>query len=171
MTKSILERLIEHNNWANDRIIQACAGLTDAQLDAPPSSATMGAIRQTLLHLVQSQRGYYRLLTAPIDERRKPRPPLAFENLAEVARTSGQDLLALVRDQARLASLGRLHTTDDYWVDPWVVLVQVINHATEHREQIKSMLSGLGVTPPDIDGWSYGESLHILVPVDEAAKN
>jgi uncharacterized damage-inducible protein DinB len=29
-------------------------------------------------------------------------------------------------------------------------MVQSINHATEHREQIKSMLSALGVTPPDI---------------------
>lgn len=36
----------------------------------------------------------------------------------------------------------------------WVIIVQAINPATEHREQIKSMLSTLGVTPPRIDGWA-----------------
>jgi uncharacterized damage-inducible protein DinB len=46
-----------------------------------------------------------------------------------------------------------------------MVLVQVINHATEHREQIKSMLSALGVTPPDIDGWDYGEATQALIPI------
>jgi uncharacterized damage-inducible protein DinB len=44
-------------------------------------------------------------------------------------------------------------------------MLQVINHATEHREQIKSMLSALGVTPPDIDGWDYGEATHALIPI------
>jgi uncharacterized damage-inducible protein DinB len=44
-------------------------------------------------------------------------------------------------------------------------MVQIINHATEHREQIKSMLSALGVTPPDVDGWDYGEVAGALVPI------
>jgi uncharacterized damage-inducible protein DinB len=42
-------------------------------------------------------------------------------------------------------------------------MVQIINHATEHREQINSMLSALGVTPPDLDGWSYGEVTNALI--------
>ncbi len=44
-------------------------------------------------------------------------------------------------------------------------MVQAINHATEHREQIKSMFSALGVTPPDIDGWTYGEATNALIPI------
>lgn len=43
-------------------------------------------------------------------------------------------------------------------VDPWVVIVQTIYHAGEHREQIKSMLSALETTPPEIDGWLFGET-------------
>ena len=50
-------------------------------------------------------------------------------------------------------------------MEPWVVMVQAINHATEHREQIKSMLSALGVTPPSIDGWDYGEVTNALIPI------
>jgi len=33
----------------------------------------------------------------------------------------------------------------------------VINHATEHREQIKAIMTGLGIEPPDLQGWAYFE--------------
>jgi uncharacterized damage-inducible protein DinB len=51
MTENFLEKLLEHNNWANQKIIQACFALSDEQLDAEPHSATKGSIRDTLLHL------------------------------------------------------------------------------------------------------------------------
>ncbi|HEX5810333.1 MAG TPA: DinB family protein [Anaerolineales bacterium] len=162
MADNILVKFFEHNNWANLRIIQACSLLSDDQLDAEPQSATKGSIRGTLTHLVSSQRGYLALLTLPVDER--PRTPLAFTELQESLATSGEDLVTLVRDQPGILP-DRLQTTDGYYVEPWVVLLQVINHATEHREQIKSMLSALGETPPDIDGWDYGEVTRALLPM------
>ena len=55
MAENMLARLFEHNNWANAQIIQACAALSDEQLDAEPLSATKGSIRRTLVHLVASQ--------------------------------------------------------------------------------------------------------------------
>jgi uncharacterized damage-inducible protein DinB len=162
MTENILEKLFEHNNWANLQIIQACSTLSDEQLDAEPQSATKGSIRRTLVHLVHSQQGYLKILTLP-PEARHPAPP-AFSELQEAARTSGEGLLALARDEQQVPKT-RLQTTDGFYVEPWVVMVQVINHATEHREQISSMLSALGVTPPDLDGWTYGEVTNALVPV------
>jgi uncharacterized damage-inducible protein DinB len=163
MTESILVKLIEHNNWANAQIIQFCSTLHDEQLDAEPQSATKGSIRQTLFHLVSSQRGYLSLLTLPVEARQKA--PLAFEQLKESALASGEQLLELVRDEAGKLPQTRLQTTDGYYVEAWVVLVQIINHATEHREQINSMISALGLTPPDLDGWSYGEFTDALVPM------
>ena len=163
IAENILEKLFEHNNWANLRIIQACSALSDEQLDATPQSATKGSIRRTLLHLVSSQRGYLSLLTLPVEARLHAAP--AITDLKESARISGEGLLALVRDEPGQDLKPQLQTTDGYFVEPWVVLVQVINHATEHREQIKSMLSTLGVTPPDIDGWDYGEATNALIPI------
>ena len=163
MTENILAKLFEHNNWANLQIIHACSALSDEQLDAEPQSATKGSIRLTLLHLVASQQGYLLLLTLPI-EARLHAPP-AFAELQKAASLSGEGLLALARDEPSERLKTQLQTTDGYFVEPWVVMVQVINHATEHREQIKSMLSALGVTPPDIDGWSYGEVTNALIPI------
>ena len=77
---------------------------------------------------------------------------------------SGEGLLALAEGEQKPFE-ARLKTKDGFHTEPWVVMLQVINHATEHREQIKSMLSALGVNPPDIDGWDYGESTQALVPI------
>jgi uncharacterized damage-inducible protein DinB len=166
VTNQILVKLFEHNNWANIQTIQACSELNDEQLDAEPHSATIGNIRQTLLHLVSSQRGYLGLLTLPVEERLKQRTPLAFHELKESAISSGEGLLALLKDESRTPT-ARLETTDGYYVEPWVVFLQIINHATEHREQINSMLTALGLTPPDLDGWSYGEFTNTLVPIEK----
>jgi uncharacterized damage-inducible protein DinB len=117
------------------------------------------------VHLVSSQRGYLALLTLPVEAR--PNTPLEFAELQESARISGEGLVALVRDEPVKPPKPRLQTKDGYYVEPWVVMVQVINHATEHREQIKSMLSSLGVTPPDIDGWDYGDVTKALMPISE----
>jgi uncharacterized damage-inducible protein DinB len=163
MAENLLVKLFEHNNWANLQIIQACSALSDEQLDAEPQFVTKGSIRRTLLHLVSAQQGYLSLLTIPV-EARLDIPP-TFAELQESARISGEGLLALARDKSVKPLETRLPTMDGFFVEPWVVMVQIINHATEHREQIKSMLSSLGVTPPDIDGWDYGEVTNALIPI------
>jgi uncharacterized damage-inducible protein DinB len=162
MSETSLVKLFEHNNWANMQIIQACSTLSDEQLDAEPQSATKGSIRGTLSHLVTSQRGYLALLTLPVEAR--PTTPLSFDELQESARISGEGLLALVNDEHNFPQI-RLQTRDGFYVEPWVVTVQIINHATEHREQIKSMLTALGLTTPNIDGWDYGEVTNALIPI------
>ena len=165
MSDNFLEKLFVHNNWANQSIIQACSTLSEEQLDAEPQSVTRGTIRRTLFHLVGSQNGYLSLLTLPVEERFSARAR-TFVELQESVNKSGAGLLALARgDQNPLEN--PLQTTDGYFVEPWVVMVQVINHAHEHREQICSMMSALGITPPDLDGWSYGEASNALIPISK----
>jgi uncharacterized damage-inducible protein DinB len=38
-----------------------------------------------------------------------------------------------------------------------ILLTQAINHATEHRSQIMTILTQLGIEPPELDGWTYFE--------------
>ena len=161
MDQNYIQRLFEHNNWANLHILEVCSTLADEQLDAEPQSVTKGSIRETLIHLAGSQAGYLLLLTRPVEDRKHN--PLEFTDLQDSPRKSGEGLLALARgEQDPLAE--KLQTLNGYLVEPWVVMVQVINHAHEHREQICSMLNALGVTPPDMDGWSYGDSVKAFVP-------
>jgi uncharacterized damage-inducible protein DinB len=162
MTTNLPVKMFEHNNWANEQIILACANLSDEQLDTEPRSATLGSLRQTLTHLVAAQQGYLSLLTMPLEERHEL--SLAFSELQESARTSGAGLLALAGEEADRLPKAKIRTKRGYLVEPWVILVQVINHASEHREQINSMLSELQLPHPDLDGWTYGEAVHALIP-------
>ncbi len=162
MTENILVRIFEHNNWANLQMIQACSTLSDEQLYAEPQSVTAGTIRRTLEHLVGSQESYLSYLTGR-EYRSNWQTPPTFAELAKSANITGQELLALASDERRLPTT-QLQTRDGYLVEPWVLMVQVINHATEHREQISSMLTALGVTPPDLDGWYYGEVTNATIP-------
>ncbi len=162
MTENVLAKLIEHNNWANLQIIQACAALSDEQLDAEPETVTKGSIRLTLQHLLEAQQSYWTQLANVVPLFNWQAPP-DFDELQRAASITGDGLLALARDESN-----KLQTTfqkDDYTIEPWVVMVQAINHATEHREQIKSMLNSLGVTPPRIDGWQYGRVTNALTQI------
>jgi uncharacterized damage-inducible protein DinB len=163
MIGNILAELFEHNNWANLQIIQACSTLSNAQLDAEPQTVTKGSIRTTLLHLVGAQHSYLKTLTLPLEARRDA-TTVTFAELQESVTISGEALLALASDESQIVQT-QLQTRDGYLVEPWVLMVQIINHATEHREQICSMLTSLGITPPDLDGWSYGEAAQALIPL------
>lgn len=37
MSENFLVKLFEHNNWANQKLIEACLSLRDEQLDTEPS--------------------------------------------------------------------------------------------------------------------------------------
>jgi uncharacterized damage-inducible protein DinB len=165
MTDNFLVKIFEHNNWANQKIIVACSALSDEQLDAPPQSATEGSIRHTLLHIVSAQNGYLRNLTLPLEQRQE-RVDIQFAEMADSLKNSGEKLLELAKDISKLSD-APIQTRDGYHVNSWVLMVQIINHATEHREQIKSMLTAMGITPPSIDGWDYGESVNALVPMSK----
>ncbi len=44
-----------------------------------------------------------------------------------------------------------------YTLPAWLLLLQAINHATEHRTQVAAILTHQGIQPPGMDGWTYHE--------------
>jgi uncharacterized damage-inducible protein DinB len=152
---SVLVALFRHHLWANLRLLDACADLTEAQLGAE-AVGTRGAIADTLRHIFGNEEMYLARITG-----RYPDPPLpregfaGFATLREHARASGEGLIALAAtaqatDVIETEWQGRTTTAQ-----VGIILIQAINHATEHRTQIKTILTQIGVTPPDIDGWTY----------------
>ena len=60
-----LSEFFKYNLWANLRLLEACAPLSDAQLDAT-TKGTFGSVRETLMHLFAAEEGYVRALTGKI---------------------------------------------------------------------------------------------------------
>jgi uncharacterized damage-inducible protein DinB len=152
MAGGMLAKLIEHNNWANREIIRACAALGDDQLDARPISKKW-SIRENLVHLVECQRDYLSMLT-------KTSAAAEDDALEESAAASGAGLLAL--DVEQITS--PLDIGEGYHVEPWVLMLQALNHATEHRKQIANLMRAQGLEPPQMDGWAYGDTQRAVIP-------
>jgi len=154
---SLLAQFFLHNTWANLRLLDACKGLTDEQLDTT-ATGTMGTIRNTLVHIVGAEQRYLASLTGqPREEPLERKPFTSIADLRERARSSGEGLAEVA---ARTTSEGIIETT---WqgqatqVKISTLLIQAINHGAEHRAHVNTILTQLGIEPPRIDGWAYSE--------------
>jgi uncharacterized damage-inducible protein DinB len=161
MTRGALGRIVEHNNWANATLIDSCAALTDEQLEATPRSPRERTIRQILAHLVESQVGYASMLSP--GWRLGTDLGSSLDDLARAADDSGKGLQAVADGEVAVLWDSDMRTSDGYVVKPWTVFVQAINHGAEHRRQVCSIRRALGVEPPRLDGWGFGEATGAVV--------
>jgi uncharacterized damage-inducible protein DinB len=148
-----LTEIFRHNRWANERLLKACRDLTIEQR-ATSVDGTYGELGYTLVHLVRAESYYLKRLTGwePPVRWEIPGPWPGIDTLLERSRFTG-DRLVEVADQLDPAAAIAI---DDDQVPTSVVLVQAINHATEHRAQAATILTQLGIEPPPMDGWNFG---------------
>ena len=45
-----------------------------------------------------------------------------------------------------------------------IILIQAINHATEHGAHVMTIITQLGIEPPDVSGWEYAAA---IIPAEE----
>lgn len=154
-----LTTLFSHNLWANLRLLESCAALSSEQLNASATGA-FGSIRDLLEHIVAAERSYFsRISTGQRYEHPDGAPPMTLAEMADSLRTTGAGFIAW------LPKVGPQDSVTIDWdgtpreVLKTFILTQVINHATEHREQIKTIMTGLGIEPPDLQGWAYFDAL------------
>lgn len=154
---SLVDDFYRQNEWANLRIIETCRGLTDEQLDTKAVGA-YGTIRDTLTHLVGGEISYITRMDGrydgPVFDRHAGFP--GFEVLEGAVRANATGLIELA--QRALVAPFTYVDQDGETTDAEVVLVQAINHGAEHRDQICTILTALGVTPPELDGWNWGDA-------------
>jgi uncharacterized damage-inducible protein DinB len=154
-----LTTLFSHNLWANLRLLEQCKELRSEQMDATIPGA-QGSLHDTLQHIVNAERSYHSRITT-----------------GQMYRGTGNEqqmTLAEMIDSLQLTGTGliewatKVQADDSVQID-WdgtprevpktIILIQVINHATEHREQVKAIMSQLGLEPPDLQAWSYFDEL------------
>jgi uncharacterized damage-inducible protein DinB len=154
-----LTTLYSHNLWANLLLLEHCTRLTPEQLDARiPGS--FGSIYETLQHFVTSEQSYFsRISTGKPYGRPDDAPPMTMDEMAASLRATGQGLIEWA------SRVSADDTVEVNWdgtprdVPKTILLTQVINHATEHREQIKAIMTELGIEPPDLQGWAYFDEM------------
>jgi uncharacterized damage-inducible protein DinB len=160
MARSTLADAFEHHTWATLRLIDACLPLGPEQL-ATEAPGTYGSIINTMRHMVGADSWYLHRLSGeryqPIDEADEAKMDLAELRAAmERQAAAWPDILAADPDPDEFIEVRR----DDgsgYRAPRGIRLAQVVHHGTDHRSQICTALTSLGIEPPDIDVWAYAE--------------
>ncbi|MHB8459715.1 MAG: DinB family protein [Candidatus Limnocylindrales bacterium] len=164
MTTSLLTDAFAHHVWATERLIDECAALTPEQLETPAPGA-YGSVIDTLRHLVSSDSWYltfFREPTAPIDEEAQ----VGITELRTMITSNGMGWTEVLAGELD-ADADMVEHGDgwDFHAPMGIRLAQVIQHGTDHRSQVCTALTSFGLTPPEIDIWSFGEATGRTRPV------
>jgi uncharacterized damage-inducible protein DinB len=157
---ALFEDAFAHHVWATTRLIGACLALNTKEL-ATAVPGTYGSIIETMRHLVEGDSDYLSIMTGDrahlIETEHMDLPEL------RVAMENDGALWAsfLKRDLDPDAMVKEIDDDDGFERDATIGirLAQALTHGTDHRSQICTALTALGVEPPGIDAWTYG--LHV----------
>jgi uncharacterized damage-inducible protein DinB len=158
MTRTVLADAFGHHTWATLRLIDACSGLTDEQL-ASSVPGIYGPILDTMRHVVGADRSYLVLLSdgavPPIDE-----DTMDLAALRAVMEADGSVWEGIVTRDIDPDVMVTRHRDDGSESEAplGIRFAQVIHHGTDHRSQICTALTNLGVEPPEIDVWDFAWS-------------
>ena len=118
---------------------------------------TYGPILDTLRHIVAADSSYLYALTdgavALIDEERMELPEL--RSLMERYGEDWSELLAQDPDPEAIVVRRRDDGSETH-APVGIRLAQAVHHGSDHRSQVCTALTSLGLEPPSVDVWDYG---------------
>ena len=169
MNGSLLRDAFGHHVWATVRLLDACGSLAPEQL-ATAVPGTYGSILATMRHLVGADAGYLFAMTSGrvplVDEEQMG----LLELRAEMERHGAAWSSLLAQDLDPDAVVVR-HRDDgsESRAPLGIRLAQALHHGSDHRSQVCTALTTLGVAPPEIDAWDFAWQDGRLVEVPAAS--
>ena len=165
-----IKLLYDYNDWADERILAACARVSPEQY-ATPASYGRGGLRATMVHILDNLwqqritlRGYYQ-------------EPLANEAAYDATELHEDafSTFALLQERWKIEQQEMRRYLDSLteetlngmirYVIPsairervvWHILLEVIIHATQHRSEAAALLTSYGQSPGDLDFLPFPE--------------
>ena len=151
----VLLEAFRHNAWATRELLRFCKAEAK-DLDATTTGA-YGSIMETFKHLISAESNYARRCTGTPRLRGSATSRPTLETLA----TRAHELLAAwEKTLAGPVDGEQLVLLDEgtYETHMSIIWAQALHHGTLHREQICSILTSLGLEPPDLQVWAYADA-------------
>jgi len=155
MSGSLLDAAFAHSTWATMRILDACAGLSadDLQTNVP---GTRGPMIDTLRHIVSADAVDLEIATG---ETAIEADEMSIEELRDATEHIGAAWARFLSGSIDPDQMVReVDDSDGYERNAPLSfrLAGTLEHGTDHRSQICTALTTLGVEPPKIDVMNYG---------------
>ncbi len=155
MIVELIHTLYRYSEWANQRILDTAAKATAEQFLAEVG-VSYSSLRDTLVHIMSSQWLWLMRWTGS-----SPRSRLEaseYPDLAAVRARWGEieaDTQQFLSELSA-ARLGGIVNYQTFEGDPrayplWQLMLQQVNHATQHRSEAAVMLTQFGHSPGDLD--------------------
>jgi uncharacterized damage-inducible protein DinB len=151
---TILADAFSHHVWATIRVLDTCSALDDAQLTTAVPG-TYGSIIDTLRHLVGGDVFYLDVLMGraePFDEAGSDIPTLRA--VMEAHDPAWQRLVAGDPDPTTVV-IEYEDSGYETHAPLGIRLAQGLYHGADHRSQVCTALTTLGIEPPAIEVWDF----------------
>jgi uncharacterized damage-inducible protein DinB len=153
----LMEDAFAHHVWATLRLVDTCLALSPQQLETTVPG-TYGSILDTLRHCIGSDAWDLFVATGDrdslIDE-----DDMQLSELRAAMESHGPAWSRLLaQDLDPDAVLDEVDEDDGYErnIAMGIQLAQALHHGTDHRSQVSTVLTALGVEPPTIDVLEFG---------------
>ena len=155
MNKQDIHTLYKYNQWANAKILNAVANVTQEEYLAP-ASFPHGGLRRTLIHVLFAEWIWRKRWegTSPT-YRLKPEEFPTVESLCTRWIEEEKELMDFV-DRLTDEKLNRTFSYASTKGEPftrilWHAMAHLVNHGTQHRAEAAARLTDLGYSPGDVD--------------------
>ena len=152
--------MLRYNRWANLTLLEACRGLTGAQLDAVTPGVS-GSVRELLLHIVGGEQTFV-LRTQGRQHEGEPNRGsqwIGIDDLITIATRAGNELIAIAEELDEGSTVDLAWQGKAFRFPQQFFLVHAVAHGAEHRTEVKIALAQQGVPTPDLDGWQYADAM------------
>src|SRR5262245_57302903 len=157
MAPSVMQNAFAHHAWANDQLLKSCAELSDEQL-AAAVPGTYGSILATLRHLVHSDVEYLFIASTDWWEAPPDTTEMSLADLRDVAQRAADGWAAMLETGFDPAAIKReVDENDGYQRDAplSIWLPAALHHGNEHRTQVCTAFSVLGLPAPKLGVWQF----------------
>lgn len=158
MHRPLFADAFDHHVWATLRIIDACLGLTPEQLERNVPG-TYGTIIETVRHTVGADASYLALLSGGrVPEIDEATMDLAALRAAMERHGPAWSAVLEADPDPDAASIRQRDDGSTSSAPTGIRLAQVLHHGTDHRSQVCTALTSLGIVPPEIDAWDFAQT-------------
>ena len=158
---SILANFFRQNEWANLKLIDACATLDPALLDTVEQGAER-SLRTTLWRIIEAERrmaavlnGDEATILAPLART----PDGALTTLRVFAIETGEALAAWAEGVAGDPMLSGEWDGEPYRAPASILAGQALLLSMEQRTRVQDALRRAGIDPPDLTAWAWWEAI------------
>jgi uncharacterized damage-inducible protein DinB len=163
----LLKTYYAYNAWATELVLTSITQLSPDEYTAPGCSGH-GSIRDTLAHLLTTQRGWFSWFdhSETVEESMAvhvtPDDVDTYEKASELWKTIQQQTQALLdhlsEDDLTIVWSAKLPSGLAIALPLWKLLLHVANHGTHTRAQIVASIRRLGHEPANLDFFRYSLS-------------